>query len=299
MDERESERETRVKQYTRQQVLQRLNDKLASGRAIVAAGAGTGISAKFEEEGGADLLLVFNSGRYRMHGLGSLSGLLAYGDANAIALEMGERQILPIVKEVPVICSVNGTDPTRVMEVFLRQIVAAGFSGVNNFPTVGLIDGNFRANLEQTGMGYDKEVGMIRIAHEMDLFTMAYAFNPDEARRMAEAGCDVMIAHVGLTTGGAIGARESMTLADAAKLVAEMYDAVKAINPDSLMLCHGGPIAGPEDVKEILSRVPIHGFVGASSMERLPVEKGIRETTAAFAAIRLDSRLRSGPGSSS
>ncbi len=275
-----------MKQHNRQQVLQRLRSKLASGHIIVAAGAGTGISAKFEEAGGADLLLVFNSGRYRMHGLGSLAGLLAYGDANAIALEMGERQILPVVREVPVICSVNGTDPTRVMRTFLQQVMAAGFSGVNNFPTVGLIDGNFRAQLEQTGMGYGKEVEMIALAHEMDIFTMAYAFNAEEARQMAKAGCDVLVAHVGLTAGGAIGAAHAMTLDEAAALVGRMAEAAHAINPEMLILCHGGPIAEPADVEAILKLIPIDGFVGASSMERLPVEAGIRATTAAFAAIK-------------
>jgi predicted TIM-barrel enzyme len=275
-----------MKQYNRQQVLARLRDKLASGRIIIGAGAGTGISAKFAEEGGADLLLVFNSGRYRMHGLGSLSGLMAYGDANAIALEMGERQILPIVKEVPVICSVNGTDPTRVMEIFLKQVTATGFSGVNNFPTVGLIDGNFRTALEETVMGYDKEVAMIALAHKMDLFTIVYAFNPDEARRMAEAGCDVLVVHVGLTVGGSIGATNTLSLAQSADLIRASAEAAQAVNPDLLVLCHGGPIATPDDVREVLKRVRCHGFVGASSFERLPVEKGIRDTAATFAAIR-------------
>lgn len=275
-----------MKQYTRQEVLKRLNDKLDSGHIIVASGAGTGISAKFEEEGGSDLLLVFNSGRYRMHGLGSLSGLMAYGDANAIALDMGERQILPVVKEVPVICSVNGTDPTRVMSVFLKQAIAAGFSGVNNFPTVGLIDGNFRQALEDTGMGYYKEAEMIALAHEQDIFTMAYAFNAEEARMMAEAGCDLLLAHVGLTIGGSIGAENAMTLEQAADLVGEMMEAATAVNPAILTLCHGGPIAMPDDVERVLELVPVHGFVGASSMERIPVEKSIRETTARFAAIK-------------
>lgn len=274
-----------MKQYTRQEVLQQLQQKLATGRIIVAAGAGTGISAKFEELGGADLLLVFNSGRYRMHGLGSLSGLMAYGDANAIALEMGTRQILPIVKEVPVICSVNGTDPTRVMKFFLREVVAAGFSGVNNFPTVGLIDGNFRAVLEKTGMGYAKEVEMIRLAHEQDIFTMAYAFNRTEARMMAEAGCDLLLAHVGLTVGGSIGAEEAMNIEQAAGLISEMMDEAMNVQPDILTLCHGGPIANPEDVERVLELVPVHGFVGASSMERLPVERSIEETTRRFASI--------------
>jgi len=276
-----------VRQYTRAEVLRRLREKLATGHIIVGAGAGTGISAKFAEQGGADLLLVFNSGRYRMHGLGSLSGLMAYGDANAVALEMGERNILPIVKEVPVICSVNGTDPTRVMKNFLRQVIAAGFSGVNNFPTVGLIDGNFRAALEQTGMGYYKEVEMIALAHEMDIFTIAYAFTPDEARQMVEAGCDVLIVHVGLTAGGSIGATDTMGLVEAAEVIRAMVDVAQRINPDVLALCHGGPIAMPADVVEILKLVPVHGFVGASSIERLPVETGIREMTESFSAIEL------------
>ncbi len=276
-----------MRQYTRAEVLRRLREKLATGHIIVGAGAGTGISAKFAEQGGADLLLVFNSGRYRMHGLGSLSGLMAYGDANAVALEMGERNILPIVKEVPVICSVNGTDPTRVMKNFLRQVIAAGFSGVNNFPTVGLIDGNFRAALEQTGMGYYKEVEMIALAHEMDIFTIAYAFTPDEARQMVEAGCDVLIVHVGLTAGGSIGATDTMGLVEAAEVIRAMVDVAQRINPDVLALCHGGPIAMPADVVEILKLVPVHGFVGASSIERLPVETGIREMTESFSAIEL------------
>ena len=277
-----------MKQYTREQVLERLHAKLATGRIIVAAGAGTGISAKFEEEGGADFIMVFNSGRYRMHGLGSLSGWMAYGDANEITLDMGERQILPIVKEAPVICSVNGTDPTRVMEVFLKKIKDAGFSGVNNFPTIGMIDGNFRAALEDTGMGYDKEVAVTALAHEMGLFTTAYAFNGEEAKMMAQAGCDCLLAHVGLTSGGAIGASETMSLDEAADRTREMAQAAKAVNPDILVLCHGGPISSPSDVEEILKRVPVHGFVGASSMERLPVEEGIRGKTAEFAAIKLD-----------
>ena len=276
-----------MKQYTRGQVLERLRAKLATGNIIVAAGAGTGISAKFEEEGGADLILVFNSGRYRMHGLGSLSGWMAYGNANEITLEMGERQILPIVKEAPVVCSINGTDPTVVMEVFLKRVKAAGFSGINNFPTMGMIDGNFRAALEDTGMGYDKEVAVTALAHEMDFFTSAYAFTAEEARKMAEAGCDCLLAHVGLTVGGSIGASETMSLDQAAEKTRAMADAAKSVYPDILVLCHGGPISSPSDVEEILKRVPIDGFVGASSMERLSVETGIREKTAEFAAIKL------------
>ncbi len=277
-----------MKQYTRSEILSRLHQKLDSGKIIVAAGAGTGISAKFEEEGGADLLLVFNSGSYRMHGLGSLSGLLAYGDANAIAIEMGERQILPIVNEVPVICSVNGTDPTRVMRKFLEKVIETGFSGVNNFPTVGLIDGNFRAALEETGMGYYKEVEMIADAHEMGIFTMAYAFTAEEAASMAAAGCDVLLAHVGLTSGGSIGAKNTMSLDQAIDLTDAMATAARSINPDIFILAHGGPISNPQDVRSVLKRIKIHGFVGASSMERIPVEKGIRGITAEFAAIQLD-----------
>ena len=276
-----------MKQYTREQVLERLKAKLASGRIIVAAGAGTGISAKFEEEGGADFIMVFNSGRYRMHGLGSLSGWMAYGNANTISLEMGERQILPIVKEVPVVCSINGTDPTLVMEVFLKRVKEAGFSGINNFPTIGMIDGNFRTALEGTGMGYDKEVAVTALAHEMDFFTTAYAFTADEASRMAEAGCDCLLAHVGLTVGGSIGASQTMGMDEAADKTREMADAAKAVNSDIMVLCHGGPISSPADVVELLKRVPIDGFVGASSMERMPVEKGIRDRTAEFAAIKL------------
>jgi len=276
-----------MKQYTRDEVLKRLKNKLASGRIIVAAGAGTGISAKFEEEGGADLILVFNSGLYRMHGLGSLSGWMAYGNANEVSLQLGERYVLPIVKEVPVICSVNGTDPTMVMEVFLKKLKEVGFSGVNNFPTIGMIDGNFRAALEDTGMGYDKEVAVTALAHEMGLFTTAYAFTSDEARKMAEAGCDVLLAHVGLTVGGSIGASMTMSLDEAAERTKAMADAAKDVNPDILVLCHGGPISTPADVEDILKRVPLHGFVGASSMERLPVEKGVRDATAEFAGIKL------------
>jgi len=276
-----------MKQHTRDEVLKRLKNKLASGRIIVAAGAGTGISAKFEEKGGADLILVFNSGLYRMHGLGSLSGWMAYGNANEVSLQLGERYVLPIVKEVPVICSVNGTDPTMVMEVFLKKLKEVGFSGVNNFPTIGMIDGNFRAALEDTGMGYDKEVAVTALAHEMGLFTTAYAFTSDEARKMAEAGCDVLLAHVGLTVGGSIGASMTMSLDEAAERTKAMADAAKDVNPDILVLCHGGPISTPADVEDILKRVPIHGFVGASSMERLPVEKGVRDATAEFAGIKL------------
>ena len=276
-----------MKQYTRAQVLTRLNEKLDSGRIIVAAGAGTGISAKFEEEGGADLIMVFNSGAYRMHGLGSLSGWMAYGNANEISLEMGEKQVLPIVKDTPVICSVNGTDPTRVMEIWLKKLMDAGFSGINNFPTMGMVDGNFGVALTNTGMGYDKEVEMIAMAHDMGFFTMPYVFTPEESRMMADAGCDCLLAHVGLTAGGSIGATDTMSVDEAADRTREMAEAAWAVNSEILILCHGGPISTPSDVEEVLKRVKINGFVGASSMERLPVESGIRETTASFAAIKL------------
>lgn len=279
-----------MKQYTHSEVLSRLARKLATGKAIVAAGAGSGISAKFEEQGGADLLLVFASGRFRMHGLGSLSGLLAYGDANAIAIDMGERQILPAVKEVPVICSVNGTDPTRVMRNFLKKVVETGFSGVNNFPTVGLIDGKFREAIEHTGMSYDKEVEMIATAHEMDLFTMAYAFTPAEARKMAEAGCDMLLVHLGLTSGGSVGAKETMTLDRGIELTGEMLSVAREVNPNVYVLVHGGPVSSADDVRAVLRKVPIQGFVGASSMERLPVEESIRKATASFTSLTLDGR---------
>lgn len=275
-----------MKQYNRQQVVKRLRAKLASGRIIVAAGAGTGISAKFEEEGGADLIMVFNSGRYRMHGLGSLSGWMAYGNANDVAMEMGEQNVLPIIKEVPVVCSVNATDPTRVMDLWLKKVKDAGFSGVNNFPTMGMIDGNFRAGLEETGMSFDKEVEVIQIANKMNLFTMPYAFTPEEARKMAKAGCDCLLAHVGLTVGGSIGAKTTLSIDEAAQVTKKMAEAAWAVNPDVLILCHGGPISTPADVMHVLKKVPIHGFVGASSMERLPVERGIKDITAAFAEIK-------------
>jgi predicted TIM-barrel enzyme len=280
-----------MNQYTRKEVIKRLKSKVSKGSAIVAAGAGTGISARFEEEGGADLILVFNSGLYRMHGLGSLSGWMAYGNANDVSLELGEKHILPIVKEAPVICSVNGTDPTKVMEVFLWKVGEAGFSGINNFPTIGMIDGTFRAALEETGMSYDKEVEMIALAHDMGFFTTAYVFNPEEARLMARAGCDCILAHMGLTIGGAIGAKATMSLKEAAARTKKIAEAARSVNRDVFVLCHGGPISSPSDVDAILKGAPIHGFVGASSMERIPVEKGIRETTAKFASLKIQKSL--------
>lgn len=274
-----------MRAYIRKEVIQRLQKKLDSGSLILATGAGTGISAKFEEQGGTDLILVFNSGRYRMDGLGSLAGLLAYGDANAIALEMGERHILPVVKETPVICSVNGTDPTRVKERFLSQVMAAGFSGINNFPTVGLIDGKFREALEHTGLGYDKEVELIAAARSQDIFSMAYVFTTEEARRMLEAGCDALIVHFGLTTGGSIGAKDSMSVEEAASLTKAVAEERKKARSSAFLLVHGGPIENAADVKRLAVLVRFDGFVGASSIERVPVEPAIRNAAASFGQI--------------
>src|ERR1700722_780867 len=273
--------------WSRNEVLQRLRSQLAQGRPIVGAGAGTGISAKFAEAGGADLIIIYNSGRFRMAGHGSLAGLLAYGDANAIVKEMGEREILPVVRNVPVIAGVMGTDPLRRMEHLLAELDALGFSGINNFPTVGLIDGRFRMELERTGMGFSREVEMIRAAHELGFFTCVYVFNPDEAAAMAQVGADAVIAHVGLTVGGSIGLsdQDALSLEKAAAVVQAIADAAKRIKTDVLVLCHGGPIATPEDAAYVLSRCDAQGFVGASSMERLPVETAIATTTRAFKSI--------------
>jgi predicted TIM-barrel enzyme len=273
--------------YTRRQILERLRQIIASERPIIGGGAGTGISAKFEEAGGVDLIVIYNSGRYRMAGRGSLSGLMPYGDANAIVMEMAS-EVLTVIKSTPVLAGVCGTDPFRQMQLFLKQVEAAGFSGIQNFPTVGLIDGLFRQNLEETGMGYGLEVDMIRLAREMDLFTTPYCFNPDEAMAMAQAGADVIVAHLGLTTKGSIGATTAITLEQAPEKVQEIADAAKRANKDVIVLCHGGPISEPEDAEYVLQRtVGVHGFYGASSMERLPVEKAITETMKAYKAIRL------------
>jgi predicted TIM-barrel enzyme len=273
--------------FSRDDVLRRLRMEVSQGRPIVGAGAGTGISAKFAEQGGADLIIVYNSGRFRMAGHGSLAGLLAYGDANAIVKEMGEREILPVVRDVPVIAGVMGTDPLRRMEHLLVELDALGFSGINNFPTVGLIDGRFRMELERTGMGFSKEVEMIRAAHERGFFTCVYVFNPDEAAAMAQVGADAVIAHVGLTVGGSIGLSDddALSLDKAPAVVQAIADAAKRIKRDVLILCHGGPIATPEDAAYVLSRCDATGFVGASSMERLPVETAIAATTRAFKSI--------------
>jgi predicted TIM-barrel enzyme len=273
--------------FTRQQVLDRLRAIIADGRPIIGGGAGTGISAKFEAIGGVDLIIIYNSGRYRMAGRGSLSGLMPYGDANAIVMEMAS-EVLTIVRDTPVLAGVCGTDPFRLMPSFLKKVADAGFSGVQNFPTVGLIDGLFRQNLEETGMGYGLEVEMIRTAHEMDLLTTPYCFNAAEAKAMAEAGADIVVAHLGLTTKGSIGATTAVTLEDAPAKVQEIANAAKSVNPDVIVLCHGGPISEPPDAEYVLHRTKgMHGFYGASSMERLPVEKAITETMRAYKAIRL------------
>ena len=263
----------------------RLRAAAGEGKLLVGAGAGTGLSAKCAEAGGADLIVIYNSGRYRMAGLGSLAGMLPYGDANAIVLDMA-REVLPIVSDTPVLAGVCGTDPFRSMPVFLDELRRLGFAGVQNFPTVGLIDGTFRQGLEETGMGYDLEVGMIATARRKDLLTAAYCFNPDEARAMAGAGADVVVAHMGLTTKGAIGARTALTLDDCVARVQEISDAAIAANRETLVFCHGGPIAEPPDVAYILDRVQgIAGFFGASSIERLPTEVAITETVRRFKAL--------------
>jgi predicted TIM-barrel enzyme len=270
----------------RTQALQQLHSTIQRGEVIIGAGAGTGLSAKCVEEGGVDLIIIYNSGRYRMAGRGSLAGLLPYGDANAIVVDMAS-EVLPIVKHTPVLAGVCGTDPFRLMPYFLRQLKEMGFAGVQNFPTVGLFDGTFRQNLEETGMGFGLEVDMIREAHELDLLTAPYVFNPEEARAMAQAGADVLVPHMGLTTKGSIGAHTALTLDQSVERIQAMHDAAKAINPDILVLCHGGPIAEPEDATYVLSRTRgIVGFFGASSMERLPTEIAMTQNTRRFKAIQ-------------
>jgi predicted TIM-barrel enzyme len=271
----------------RDEILKRLKAQVAAGRPIVGCGAGTGISAKFAEAGGADLIIIYNSGRYRMAGRGSLAGLMPYGDANGIVVEMAS-EVLPVVKDTPVLAGVCGTDPFRLMPVFLKQLKEIGFSGVQNFPTVGLIDGNFRANLEGTGMGYDKEVEMIRLAHELDMFTSPYVFDPDQAEAMARAGADMLVGHVGLTTAGSIGAAVAFSLDEAIERVLAMANAGRKVNPDIVVICHGGPFDEPENVGEALARMPgIAGFFGASSIERLPTERAIRGQVESFKSLKL------------
>ncbi len=270
---------------TRQSILGRLHAKVAAGQPIVGGGAGTGLSAKCEEAGGIDLIVIYNSGRYRMAGRGSLAGLLAYGNANQIVCEMA-HEVLPVVKRTPVLAGVNGTDPFMITDRFLRQLIELGFSGVQNFPTVGLIDGSFRANLEETGMGYGLEVEMIGRAHALDLLTTPYVFNADEARAMARAGADIVVCHMGLTTGGSIGAETALELADCVEPINAWAAAAKSVKPDVIVLCHGGPIATPDDARYILRHCPeCHGFYGASSMERLPTEVALTETTQRFVAL--------------
>lgn len=272
--------------FTRQQVLARLRAQIDKGLPIIGGGAGTGISAKCEEAGGVDLIVIYNSGRFRMAGRGSLAGCMPYGDANAIVMEMA-GEVLTIVKNTPVLAGVCGTDPFRQMAVFLAQVRDIGFSGVQNFPTVGLCDGVFRANLEESGMGYGLEVDMIRTAHEMDLFTTPYAFNTAEAEQMADAGADLVVAHMGLTTKGSIGAKTARTLDESVREVQAIADAAKGVNKDVIVLCHGGPISMPEDASYILQRTKgVHGFYGASSVERLPTEIAITEQMKQFKAVR-------------
>lgn len=267
---------------SREESLKRLRNTIANQLPIIGCGAGTGISAKFAEQGGADLLIIYNSGRYRMAGRGSLAGLMPYGDANAIVVEMAS-EVLPIVKNTPVLAGVCGTDPFRQIPLFLKQLKEMGFDGVQNFPTVGLIDGVFRQNLEETGMGYDLEVEMIHEAHQLDLLTCPYVFDEDQAVAMVEAGADVLVAHMGLTTKGSIGATTALTLEESAKRIQAIHDAAKAKNPDIILLCHGGPIATPEDVEKIFSMTEgIDGFFGASSTERLPTEVAIRSQVERF-----------------
>jgi predicted TIM-barrel enzyme len=272
---------------SRQEILKRLRAQQAAGKPIVGCGAGTGISAKFAEAGGADLIIIYNSGRYRMAGRGSLAGLMPYGDANGIVVEMA-AEVLPVVKDTPVLAGVCGTDPFRLMPIFLKQLKEMGFSGVQNFPTVGLIDGNFRANLEGTGMGYDKEIAMIAQAHELDLFTSPYVFDPDQGKAMAEIGADQLVAHVGLTTAGDIGAAVALTLDQAIDKVMAIAEAGRKVRRDILVICHGGPFDEPDQVGQALARMPgIAGFFGASSIERLPTERAIRGQVEAFKKLKL------------
>jgi predicted TIM-barrel enzyme len=271
----------------RQEILRRLRAQVAAGKPVVGCGAGTGISAKLAEAGGADLIIIYNSGRYRMAGRGSLAGLMPYGDANGIVVEMA-AEVLPVVQDTPVLAGVCGTDPFRLMPVFLKQLKEMGFSGVQNFPTVGLIDGVFRANLEATGMGYGKEVETIRLAHELDMFTSPYVFDEQDARAMTEAGADQLVAHVGLTTSGSIGAAVALTLDQAIEKVLTIAGAARAVRDDILVICHGGPFDEPPNVGQALAKMPgIAGFFGASSIERLPTERAIRGQVQAFKALGL------------
>jgi predicted TIM-barrel enzyme len=271
----------------RKEIIKRLQAQVKKGKPVVGCGAGTGISAKFAEAGGADVIIIYNSGRYRMAGRGSLAGLLPYGDANGIVVEMA-AEVLPVVKDTPVQAGVCGTDPFRLMPVFLKQLKDIGFSGVQNFPTVGLFDGKFRANLEATGMGYDKEIETIRLAHEIDLFTSPYVFDGNQAKAMAQAGADQLVAHVGLTTAGTIGAGVALTLDEAIERVMQIAAAGRAVRKDILVICHGGPFDEPDQVGRALAQMPgIQGFFGASSIERLPTERAIRGQVENFKQLKL------------
>ncbi|KAB2109440.1 hypothetical protein AG0111_0g972 [Alternaria gaisen] len=270
----------------RKSILQNLRSQIDNGKIIVGAGAGIGLSAKFIEAGGGDLIIIYNSGRYRMAGRGSLAGLMPYGNANDVVLEMA-GEVLPIVKSTPVLAGVCATDPFRDMSRFLKQLKDLGFAGIQNFPTVGLIDGTFRQNLEETGMSYDAEVEVMKMAREMDLLTTPYVFNVEEAKKMAKAGADILVAHMGLTTSGSIGASSGKSLDECVKLIQEIRDAATKIKEDAIILCHGGPIAKPEDAEYVISKTKgVHGFYGASSMERLPVEDAITNITKTFKGLK-------------
>ena len=274
----------------RESILKRFREKVAAGLPIIGGGAGTGLSAKCEEAGGIDLIVIYNSGRFRMAGRGSLAGLMPYGNANAIVKEMA-FEALTAVERTPVVAGVCATDPFMITDVFLGELKALGFAGIQNFPTVGLIDGRFRANLEETGMGFDREVECIRRAHELDLLTTPYAFDPDQARRLAEAGADLIVAHMGLTTKGSIGAQSARSLDDCVRDVAAIVDSARSVRGDVFVLCHGGPIAMPDDARYVLERVEgLDGFYGASSMERLPTEQAIAQQTRDFVGLRLGDR---------
>lgn len=274
--------------FTRETTLARLRERQQAGVPIIGGGAGTGISAKFEEAGGIDLIIIYNSGRFRMAGRGSLAGLMPFGDANQIVMEMA-GEVLTVVRDTPVLAGVCASDPFRQMDKFLDQVKAEGFAGIQNFPTVGLIDGSFRANLEETGMGYDREVELVKLAREKDLLTTPYAFAPEEAERMTEVGADVIVAHMGLTTKGSIGAETALSLEQSVQRVQAIADAAHRVREDVIVLCHGGPIAMPEDAQFVLSRTTnVHGFYGASSMERLPVETALTEQVRAFKQIRFE-----------
>jgi predicted TIM-barrel enzyme len=276
-----------AKKYTREDMIKRLQSQVQQGKAIIGAGAGTGISAKFIERGGADFIVIYNSGRFRMAGIASSAGLLAYGDANAIMMEMGEREVLPIVREIPIIAGVNGTDPTREMDYFLKKVDEMNFSGVNNFPTVGAFDGRFRQNLEEVGLGYYKEVEMVRIAHDMNIFTIPYVYDEKQAKEMVNAGADAVIAHVGTTTGGSVGAKTAISHNDAALVTRKILDAAREERESVFVLTHGGNTETFEDVQYILDKSGADGFVGASTIERLATEKAIQGATESLKRVCL------------